>query len=108
MIYCSVKLSSQMHDSLIKRVLNAPMNLYFDQTPIGSLVNIFSKDLHACDINTMRAVVRFFKTIVDIACKVILAVLVIPQLVVILIINFFMAFKLVSHIQPALVKTTDL
>jgi ABC-type multidrug transport system fused ATPase/permease subunit len=87
-----------MHDSLIKRVLNAPINLFFDKTPTGTLINIFSKDLHACDINTMRSIMRFFKTVVDIVSKVVLAVLVIPQLAFVIVINFAMAFRLVNHI----------
>ena len=34
-----------MHDSLINRVIAAPVNLFFDITPIGKLLNRFSSDL---------------------------------------------------------------
>jgi len=30
---------------MLYRVLNAPINLYFDVTPIGRILNKFSKDL---------------------------------------------------------------
>ena len=31
---------------MIKNVLHAPVNLYFDTTPIGRILNKFSKDLN--------------------------------------------------------------
>lgn len=34
---------------MIKKVLNAPINLYFDITPIGRILNKFSKDLSAVE-----------------------------------------------------------
>jgi len=30
---------------MLKKVLNAPIDLYFDVTPIGRILNKFSKDL---------------------------------------------------------------
>jgi ABC-type multidrug transport system fused ATPase/permease subunit len=35
----------QLHEDMIQTVLNAPINLYFDTTPIGRILNRFSKDL---------------------------------------------------------------
>ena len=35
---------------MIKNVLNAPVNLYFDVTPIGRILNKFSKDLSILDL----------------------------------------------------------
>lgn len=34
---------------MIKTVANAPVNLYFDVTPIGRILNKFSKDLSAIE-----------------------------------------------------------
>ena len=34
-----------MHNDMLKKVFNAPINLYFDVTPIGRILNKFSKDL---------------------------------------------------------------
>ena len=34
---------------MIRRVLNAPVNLYFDTTPIGRILNRFSKDLSVAE-----------------------------------------------------------
>jgi ABC-type multidrug transport system fused ATPase/permease subunit len=35
---------------MIKCVLNAPINLYFDTTPIGRIMNRFSKDLQLIEV----------------------------------------------------------
>ena len=34
-----------MHEKMVERILNAPINLYFDTTPIGRILNRFTKDL---------------------------------------------------------------
>lgn len=35
----------QLHDDMLRRVFASPVNLYFDTTPIGRILNRFSKDL---------------------------------------------------------------
>lgn len=35
---------------MIERVIAAPINLYFDVTPIGRILNKFSKDLNIIEI----------------------------------------------------------
>lgn len=37
--------SRKVHQEMLVRVMNAPINLYFDVTPIGRILNRFSKDL---------------------------------------------------------------
>jgi ABC-type multidrug transport system fused ATPase/permease subunit len=36
----------QLHSDMIGKVLEAPVNLYFDVTPVGRILNKFSKDLN--------------------------------------------------------------
>lgn len=40
-----------VHNAMIKRVTNAPINLFFDVTPTGTVLNRFSKDLQMLDQN---------------------------------------------------------
>jgi len=37
--------TKRLHEDMIDSVLNAPINLYFDTTPTGRILNRFSKDL---------------------------------------------------------------
>lgn len=43
-LYCW-SATKKLHDRMIHHVLRAPVNLYFDTTPIGRILNRFSKDL---------------------------------------------------------------
>jgi ABC-type multidrug transport system fused ATPase/permease subunit len=35
----------EIHEQMIDKILHAPANLYFDVTPVGRILNKFSKDL---------------------------------------------------------------
>ncbi|KAL4167307.1 hypothetical protein KRP22_012793 [Phytophthora ramorum] len=41
--------SKNLHDELFRRVLAAPVNTYFDVTPVGRILNRFSNDLDQMD-----------------------------------------------------------
>ncbi|GAB9477797.1 Abc transporter c family member 2, partial [Globisporangium polare] len=41
--------SKNLHDELFRRVLSAPVNKYFDVTPVGRILNRFSGDLDQMD-----------------------------------------------------------
>ena len=59
LLYVSQRLSKRMHDNIVSRVLHAPINLYFDITPVGKILNSFSRDLNATDHHTMRTFMNF-------------------------------------------------
>lgn len=48
-ICVQLKASHVLHNRLIKYVFQAPVNLFFDITPIGKILNRFSKDLAIID-----------------------------------------------------------
>ena len=48
-ITAGLKVSSVLHNRLITRVFKAPINLFYDITPIGKILNRFSKDLAIID-----------------------------------------------------------
>ncbi|KAI8918708.1 hypothetical protein BC831DRAFT_482842 [Entophlyctis helioformis] len=50
----SYRASKQLHASLLNRVLNAPMR-FFDKTPIGRILNRFSKDIESIDAEVGEA-----------------------------------------------------
>jgi len=43
--YFSFKGTKRLHDEMIERVIQAPINNYFDVTPLGRLLVRFAKDL---------------------------------------------------------------
>ena len=41
----SIRASTLLHEKMITQVMNAPINTFFDVTPVGTIMNRFSKDL---------------------------------------------------------------
>eukprot|EP01022_Parablepharisma_sp_SALTPOND_P011045 TRINITY_DN1457_c0_g1_i1.p1 TRINITY_DN1457_c0_g1~~TRINITY_DN1457_c0_g1_i1.p1 ORF type:complete len:1246 (-),score=102.55 TRINITY_DN1457_c0_g1_i1:2163-5900(-) len=46
----SIRASKKLHESILSRIMGAPINLFFDTTPIGRIINRLSNDLHCVDI----------------------------------------------------------
>lgn len=49
LLWASIRSCSRLHDRLMRGVLRAPVNLYFDVVPLGRILNRFSKDLDHVD-----------------------------------------------------------
>lgn len=49
MLLFSWSATKKLHGTMLRNVFEAPVNLYFDTTPIGRILNRFSKDLNALD-----------------------------------------------------------
>ena len=45
----TVRISRILHEEMLKKTWNAPINLYFDKTPSGRILNRFSKDINKMD-----------------------------------------------------------
>ena len=44
-----IRLARILHEQMIAKTYNAPINLYFDKTPSGRILNKFSKDINTVD-----------------------------------------------------------
>ena len=47
----TIRATRKLHEQMISSIINAPVNLYFDITPIGRIMNKFSKDLTNIETN---------------------------------------------------------
>ena len=52
--FSTIRMSRLLHERMIKRVVNAPINTYFDKTPSGNILNRFSRDLSKMDEEIYR------------------------------------------------------
>jgi ABC-type multidrug transport system fused ATPase/permease subunit len=48
-LWVAIKSCSSLHKRLLRGVLRAPVNTYFDVTPLGRILNRFSKDVDHVD-----------------------------------------------------------
>ena len=54
-IYLStLRKSRLLHERMIKKLVNAPINTYFEKTPSGNILNKFSRDLNKIDTELYR------------------------------------------------------
>jgi len=103
-MFISVRLAERIHSKLLHKVLNAPINLFFDVTPIGRILNSFSRDMHSCDRQTMNAILRFFLYVYDCIGKIVIAMAVVPQLLVPLSLNLILSVKLLLFVNRGLTQ----
>jgi len=52
----SIRASKILHESMLSRIMNAPVNLFFDTTPVGRIINRLSTDLHSSDVELPFAI----------------------------------------------------
>ena len=61
LVYGFIKAAKQLHLGLLRNILKSPMS-FFDTTPVGRIVNRFSKDIDAID---NRLIYEFKDTIIS-------------------------------------------
>jgi ABC-type multidrug transport system fused ATPase/permease subunit len=63
--YGSVRASTRMHESMLTRIVRAPMS-FFDTTPLGRIVNRFSKDIYVIDETIPSSLRSFMSTFMQV------------------------------------------
>ena len=58
----TIHASQILHNKLLKSILHAPM-LFFDTTPLGRIMNRFSKDVDVVDITIPMTIRMWFGTL---------------------------------------------
>ncbi|KAF9090660.1 hypothetical protein BGX29_011350 [Mortierella sp. GBA35] len=79
MSYTIVKTANVMHDAAFKRVLYSPL-AFFDTTPLGRIINRFSRDVDTLDNVLWSTMYEFTITIVTLMGTFILIIVVFPWL----------------------------
>lgn len=100
--------TQRLHRSMINRVMEAPVNLYFDVTPVGRIMNKFSKDLNAIESSQggmLSMIINNFFRLVQVFLVAIFAVYWIGAILPFI---FMIAFCLVSRVLPAIRETVRL
>lgn len=67
---------------MLNKVLCAPINLYYDVTPIGQILNRFSKDLNVMDSQICFTVGSFCACLYQAIAALLVAIYVVPYIIV--------------------------
>ena len=59
-----------VHKDTLKRILRAPVNIFFDVTPIGKIMQIFTEDLHVFYGRILDAP----KEIINLLCEILVSI----------------------------------
>ncbi|CAE6428317.1 unnamed protein product [Rhizoctonia solani] len=60
-VYCAIKSARNLHDAMLFAVVRSPLS-FFEQTPMGRIMNLFSRDQYVIDEVLVRALNSFFWT----------------------------------------------
>lgn len=99
MCYIGGNMARGLHKKLLNRVMNAPVNLYFDITPAGKLQTNFTKDIGRTDRAFFWHINWVFDSIADCGFKILLALYFSPFMAIPLSINIFFLKKLRDYVK---------
>jgi len=63
---------------MVDSVIDAPINMYFDQTPTSRILNKFSKDLGVLDLNIIFISGTFYSSIYSLLAIIFMSVIILP------------------------------
>lgn len=79
-LYRGVAASRLLHDKMLKSILNAPIH-FFDSTPVGRILQRFSRDVESVDIYLQWSFISVINCILQVIVSLILIVSVMPILI---------------------------
>ena len=93
MVWLGANMSRDLHNRLLNRVMKAPVNLYFDVTPLGKLTKHFTYDIGRCDRAFFWHINWVFESVTDCLIKICIAVYFSAWMGVVVVINMFMLYR---------------
>ncbi|KAF9951567.1 hypothetical protein BGZ72_006947 [Mortierella alpina] len=84
LVLAVIKSAKVMHDQAFVSVLRSPMS-FFDTTPLGRILNRFSKDMDTIDNNLMASINQYLITITGIISVLILSAVFLPLMIPVMI-----------------------
>jgi ABC-type multidrug transport system fused ATPase/permease subunit len=99
MVHIGASMSRQMHNTLLRRVLNAPVSLYFDVTPLGKLTKYFTSNIGRLDRAFFWHIQWVGDTLAGFIVKIAFACYLCPQISAVVAVNAFFLYCLTDRIS---------
>lgn len=98
--------AKKLHNEMIESVTDAPINLYFDTTPIGRILNRFSNDLSHLEEGMGWILESIILNFFEMACVCIVAFVAMPSLLCVSPLMIWLCYKLLEHGLTAIKEVT--
>lgn len=86
-----IKAGKAMHDDMLKSVLRAPIR-FFDSTPVGRILQRFSRDVESVDIYLQWSFVSVVHSLLQVLVSLVLIVTLIPWMILVIIPVMFLYY----------------
>jgi len=93
--YYSIKGSKKLHEEMIVKIMKAPINLYYDCTPIGRILNLFTKDFNDTETGISGLNLGLLSIFYDILQIIAIAVIALPYISIIFPIVSYIMYKII-------------
>ena len=100
-MHAGLKVGKRLHNILIAYVFRAPINLFFDVTPLGKILNRFSKDLAVIDEQIYYNLGAFGTCLWQAFACLAVAVTAVPLIIVIIAVYLVIAVTLFLYAMKA-------
>ena len=95
-VYLGAAASQTLHNNMLTQVLNAPLN-YFESTPVGRLVQRFSKDLDQIDQQLPGSFAQFISSALSIISSMVAISMVTPSFGLVMVPVFVIYFHITNY-----------
>jgi len=85
-------MGGKIHSELLKRVMNAPNNLFFDVTPFGKLLSNFTSDMRRCGPEFYGYLDWVLRTFADFVIKISFALSYEPRMILPILVNIYVLY----------------
>jgi len=96
----------RLHKEMIRKVMNAPINLYFDVTPVGRILNRFTKDLSLAETQIQWSIGGMLICSYQAASIVLVALIVVKWVILLLPVLIYLLVRLYKRSISSMRETT--
>jgi len=97
MFWIGSRMAKELHKNLLAKVVNAPVNLFFDVTPLAKLLGNFTGDIGAVDRSLFRCINGVMNSVIDCLVKIGIALYFSPFMIVAVVINLYFLHKIQKY-----------
>ena len=100
--------TKNLFQMMIDRLMCAPINLYFDITPISRILSVFNRELYGIQISFFQIFSDFFSTIIAAVTTVLLTMYAAPVLLIVIVYMVFRSYQIFFYFKPAIKESERL